>query len=221
MTPIKLIEQRLEITKHLGNAQLSYLQRLYDGRFVWERYLESEIWVHVHCGLPRPICLTCRREPSDMTGLFLYKNETLMLVEVGEVADQFQTLPARIRLTQVEQCDMFIANSFKLSLSPTLEDLWEVFNRKLDSIAHASDVLLRDGTGGVIERTPKAIRELTNTNADFSSDDIERFLQDYKIGMNIRIGRDIALTGTRRESFDIRQVFVCPIEQGLNLIARD
>jgi len=224
---IELAQKRLEITKHQSNAALNFLKRLYDRRPIWERYLEGNVRLHLHYSFSVTpsfkrdieVCIGCRPDQFDVMGLLINDNEAVMLVEVGEVAEQAHTVPTRIRLASLNQCDVCIADSQEIVASPSLEDLRIAFNRKLDILADAARVLLREGTGNVIQGIAKAVGEFANTHSDLDSEVVKELIQEFTTKVKVQIfGRDIRLMGTFESFANPNQMFVCPIDQGLDLL---
>ncbi len=214
------IYQRLELIKHLGNAQLNYLKSLHDGSPIWERYLKHEVRLHIHCIFPR-VCLACATVPANVNSLFRQDDEATMLVEVGEFAEQTQTLPSIVRLAFLDHCDMYIADAFEKAIPPTDEDIMSVFNRKLDLIAHRiTGILLSQGASDVVQGGAQGIGEFPDVDSDARKIFLKPLFQIFASGVQLRIigtGADgIQLVSAAAKFFQPRQMFFCPIEQGVD-----
>lgn len=217
---IRFLEKRLEFIKHLGNAQMNYLKRLYDGAPIFERYLKEQIVLHLHGITGRTAyCLNYRLEPSELTNILLYVNQASVLVEIGQVAERSHPVASLVRLKLLEECDIFLRNSFEMGMPPTLEDIWVIFNRKLDVFANSVRALLGQSAGEIIHGAAEAVRTLTDADSDLDRDKVEGFLKNHASGLKVRIiGNVIDFMTTATDLFYPRQVFVCPIEQGFDVI---
>jgi hypothetical protein len=230
----RLTEMRLEITKHTGNAALNFLKHLHDRRAIWERYSEGHLRLHLHFAagidslLPwkgegrfPAFCLSCHPDPLDVMGLFMDADETVVLVEVGEVSEQCHTIPSRVRLALSDQCDVWFADSFEMGLAPSLEDIWIVFKRKLNLIADTARILVREGARDVIQGIAQAVGKFPDPNLGFGRQLIDEILHEFSTECRIRIiGQDIRIVTSGKGISNPRQMFVCPIDQGLDFIER-
>jgi hypothetical protein len=167
-----------------------------------------------------PFCITLTPDPLDIGGMLMNEDEAAMFIEVGEIADKFHAVPTTVRLTSLEQCEVFFSDSPKLSFAPTSENLMTIFNRKLDLIADTARIALSEGTGDVIKRIAQACRKFSNSDAHLDYKIVQQILSQFTSKCSVRIlGRDIRLMGLGESIPNPSQVFDCPIDLGLDFLA--
>jgi hypothetical protein len=82
-----LTQKRLELINYSVNTAMDYTKRINDGTPVFKRYSEGQAAIHLHLAGRARFCLTCWRKRFDIIDLFLYDNQPLVFVEVGETLE--------------------------------------------------------------------------------------------------------------------------------------
>jgi hypothetical protein len=222
------LELRMEISKRLSNACFDFLKRLSDQRSIVERYLASEIDLHVHFltsfGMK---CATYRKIKRGELSISdrikhdgdpsLDRGEFAVFVFVREIAERSRPIASVVRLQTLDSCDMGGIESLEpTSLNPSLESISRVFDQKLRSLLlDAGRVTPRKLKNKIFERSSKIITNLSNpnsdghwceyTNRDHTPDVVQRIL--LELGEN-----SIVLFPNKNGDAlpEIRKVFVCP-----------
>src|SRR3954470_11279043 len=120
------LELRLERVKRLGYLRLEYLQRFFDRRPIFERYLRGEMEIHTHL---QPTAVNVDRKGSSrQPELCVYlrvvdavdrdlrhvkcgaeRREAPMLVRVGQVAESCRPVRSLVGLQLLDRCQMGVA----------------------------------------------------------------------------------------------------------------
>lgn len=217
------IEKRLELVNYLANAASDFLKLWHDVAPVWERYREGKAALHVHVvgigtenAVRSRFCIRCCRKYRSLTELFVENDQARVFVKIGEVAEKCDPVPSLVRLIPLEECEMFFPESFEQNAAPVFEEIWRVFNRKLDSVGNFARVLIDHDAGDIVERASQAICELSDYNSDPGDSEVVRIFKGNHV--QITIAGDGILVNMGNVALQPRQVFVTPLYQGFDLI---
>jgi len=230
------LELRLETIKSLDNVEYKLLKCLYNGRSILENYLERENVLHVH-GLvgEEGFCAIYLRADNNRT---IYKGKSSVLVGIGDISKPFRPLAIIERLQPLNSCDVFRANSSEVFASPRIFDVtdsgikrfWRVLDWKLRSLYLLLGIEAGQLINEVIESSPKVIDDFADKDAEFfrnrdwaSSDiaDINEFTPFDRTPYTLIINGNtinIMLAKDLNPSFQITEVFACPIDPLINAI---
>jgi hypothetical protein len=221
------LEFRLERLKRLGNLELDYLKRLYDGRPLGELYRRGEMELHVHFAMNGMYCATYRRLDgvkvrSVDAGIAVGgktapdTGEAFVFVAIGQVAQSFSPIASRIRLQPLNRCDMGRIDAFEPStLFPPREALFRVFNRKLREVLTDAGIEFGEFKNEVIQGGSEVIDNLPDQNSNVCLDEgfIRTAKNDLVRGIRIELNDNgilLAAQDIGKPLPKISKVFVCP-----------
>ena len=134
------IEARLECVHNANDLRLEYLKLVYSGGSVSEYYRSGNVRIHVDCLRHAPtrwqrqiLRLCCRLHEMLSPANRFQKDESAVLVFLGEKLQFSQPLPSVVRLRFLDQCNVCGIETFKIGLNPRLEMLWRLTDRELRS----------------------------------------------------------------------------------------
>jgi len=214
-----LVEQNLERIKYPANLRLQYLKSIYDGRPIFERYLTGDARIHLHClwkSTPfcrEEICICVAKRTASKCGTCgPYFYEVPMLVCVGQNPKKAQRIVSIIRLQSLNQCAVFDADSFKVSLNPTAKLLWRIVDRKLCALSRLPIVKFRQGVDHLVQGRAESHNDTTDARTDVLKSIWMSVLEDVRIGFLRLCGNDIQLLFRegRNFFFQLHQLFASP-----------
>jgi hypothetical protein len=162
-----------------------------------------------------------------------------MLVRIGDISKLSYPLATVERLQPLNSCDVFRANSFEKFTFPfnfdatdsAVKCFWRVLDWKLRSLYVLFGIEASQFINEVIESSPKVINDFTDKDAEFfrnrdwaSSDiaDINELVFDMVPYTLIIDGNtiNIILAKDLNPSFQVTEVFACPIDPLISTIQR-
>lgn len=231
------LKLRLEGIKCLSNLQFKLLEYFYgnNGLPTSKLYASGEFGIHVH-GVARGyrFCAILERIREGNTNRGLGDSEVPVFVRIGKVSEDACPIASVIRLQPLNQCNMFIAKSFKEGVTPSPESLFHIFNRKLRSIYN----LLGIQTCQLIDEVIEGRTQIINNFSDENTNDKGGWINTD--GCTTQIEPD-ALSTFRNNKFwlalngyvityactedidptvQIRQVYACPTNPFISTIER-
>ena len=134
------LELRIEDIKSLSNLQFQLLQSVYihDNRSIGELYVNREAILHIH-GLISGyrFCANLRKAISNIERGY---GEPSVFVRIGEIGESMRPVTSVIRLQPLDNCDVFVADSFEVGIALSLEILYAIINRKLCAIFNLAGI---------------------------------------------------------------------------------
>lgn len=228
------LELRIEGMKCLSNLQFQLLQSVYvhDGRSIAELYMNGESILHIH-GLTSDyrFCATLRNAISD--GGFGY-SKVHVFVRVGQTLENMCPVTSVIRLQPLDNCDMFIADTFEMEVTPSLESLYGIMNRKLCAIYNRARIKICQLIDEVIQGSSQVVDDFSNEDADnvwhwfnrelcITKDNLSPFTifrnKNLWFAFNDNVITD-SLAECINPAIQIRQVYACPSNPLISAIQR-
>lgn len=213
------LHERIELIKRVGNAQLDYLQRLYDPCPIAERYVNGDLDVHLHFARLAHKgggCIICHRG-SDGNRC----DETPMLVYIRQKLEGLHPVASIVRLQPLDQCHVFIADAFEIGRPVFLKELWAIFNRKLNAtVRRATGINLRELSDEIIETAPQCVSESADDGSNIGKHVVEE-IGDLVPSIRVILDNATVTVEISREcdlGLQLRQVLVCPPELSLDFI---
>jgi len=227
----RLTSERLELSKEISNLHFKLSKLVYNRTPVFERYLNNDITIHCHgdCVGAIPVCLVFRRR-IEGSCIVRELNEFDVLTSIGEFSEKMRPVASIVRLYPLDQCDVFGADAVKKTGPLFPKDVLLALDRKLKA---SGDVLLRqiesrECGNQVVERCPKVLDNVVDHNLDLSRFNFAERLKFAVEGVE-RFGPIISVEGNRlgccvpkalNQTFQFRQMFVCPREPQLSIAER-
>lgn len=159
------LELRIKTINYLGDLRLEYLKRFYDQRSIAELYLGGEICIHVHRKEKKWQCDTyC--SPTQQVARWPNNGQIFMFVGVGNIPQNLRPINTFVRLQSLNQCLVFMRDSFEVSFSPPIEAGWRIFDRKSCALLDASRIEKSHFIDEVIKGGSKIVDRFSNENTE-------------------------------------------------------
>lgn len=181
--PLSALEFRLEQRKRISNLKLDLLQRLGYGRSVIERYSGGEHELHIHFRANEGmVCAAYRPSDCGETGrvglvegmrdehcvVSSDPREFPMFVWIGNVPEYASPLASCVRLQPLNCCGMCGVDALEqpARLSPIVETLFRVFNRKLCGALLDAGIELSEFEYKIVESASQVVGDLPDEYTD-------------------------------------------------------
>ena len=210
-------EHRLELIKRVGNLRLKYLQRLYDGRSIGERYRSGEAVLHLHC--------VCREDIRTLVCFRIYaakfcretgrdRHYVPMLVIVRDLSQSLRPVASFIGLQPLEVCDVAEFHPSKIGLTVPVEILWKIIDRKLCTAMARPRIDEPNFNGDVVQARTELLGKFTDE--DISPRVVRSWLAFRGEAESCALTLDGNKVNIRFPEifyslFEIREVFPCPL----------
>ncbi len=232
------LELRLETIKSLDNFEYKLLKCFYNGRSILENYLKRENVLHVH-GLVgnKGFCATYLRADNNRA---IHNGKSSVFVGIGDISKPSRPLATIERLQPLDSCDVFRANSsekftFPFSFDTTdsaVKCFWRVLDWKLRSLYILLGIEAGQRINEVIKSGSEVIDYFADKNAELlrhgdwtTSDiaDINELIPFNRAPYTLVINRNtiyLILAKGLNPSFQVTEVFTCPIDPLISAIQR-
>lgn len=205
-----------------SNLRLKLAQRLYEWPPFWEQYVRGSLEIHAHVvfdGLPR--CVVFSANPPLGDGpecchgeVHVYRGKFPVFVGVREIAKDASPFASFVGLKLANDCNVFFADAFEVSLAPRREALLRILDQELSSALRRSGVACGKNVDQVIERRAKVVKDFSGKHARSKPQGINHTGGRNPFpSLRVFVGSNavFARAGKRADDgFEIRQVFACP-----------